>query len=62
MSGEHVGTTSRMNVTSGKSSIWPLEALENQGFGKLRKFSRGKRPRGTIAFGYIAYERRQDAS
>jgi len=44
MSGQHVGTTSRMNVTSGKSSIWPLEALENQGFGKLEKFSRGKRP------------------
>jgi hypothetical protein len=45
MSGEHVGTTSGLIVTSGKSGIWPLEAPENQGFGKLRKFPRGKRPR-----------------
>jgi hypothetical protein len=46
MSGEHVGTTPGMIVTSGKSSIWPWEAPENQGFGKLRKFPReGKRPR-----------------
>jgi hypothetical protein len=46
MSGEHVGTTSGMIVTSGKSRIWPLEAPENQGFGKLQKFPReGKRPR-----------------
>jgi hypothetical protein len=45
MRGEHVGTTSGMNVTSGKSRIWPLAAPENQGFGKLRKFPRGKRPR-----------------
>ena len=29
MSGEHVGTTSGLIVTSGKSGIWPLEALEN---------------------------------
>jgi hypothetical protein len=35
MSGEHVGTTSGLIVTSGKSGIWPLEAPENQGFGKL---------------------------
>jgi hypothetical protein len=35
MSGEHVGTTPGMIVTSGKSSIWPWEAPENQGFGKL---------------------------
>jgi hypothetical protein len=35
MSGEHVGTTSRMIVTSGKSEIWPLGALENQAFRKL---------------------------
>jgi hypothetical protein len=61
MSGEHVGTTSGMNVTSGKSSIWPLAAPENQGFGKLRKFPRGK-DLGTIAFGYIAYGRRQDVA
>jgi hypothetical protein len=43
MSGEHVGTTSGMIVTSGKSRIWPLAAPENQGFGKLRKFPRGKK-------------------
>jgi hypothetical protein len=35
MSGEHVGTTSGMIVTSGKSEIGPLEAPENQGFRKL---------------------------
>jgi hypothetical protein len=46
MSGEHVGTTSGLIVTSGKSRIWPLEALEKQGFRKLRKSPReGKRPR-----------------
>jgi hypothetical protein len=32
MSGEHVGTTFGLIVTSGKSEIWPLEAPENQGF------------------------------
>jgi hypothetical protein len=37
MSGEHVGTTSGLIITSGKSVIWPLEAPENQGFRKLRK-------------------------
>jgi hypothetical protein len=45
MNGEHVGTTSRMIITSGKSVIWTLAALGNQGFGKMRKFPRGKRPR-----------------
>ena len=46
MSGEHVGTNSRLIVTSGKLVIWPLVALENQGFRKLRKFPReGRRPR-----------------
>jgi hypothetical protein len=29
MSGERVGTTSRLIVTSGKSGIWPLEAPGN---------------------------------
>ena len=29
MSGDQVGTTSGMIITSGKSEIWPLEALEN---------------------------------
>jgi hypothetical protein len=51
MSGEHVGTTSGLIVTSGKSRIWPLAAPENQGFRKLRKFPReGKRPREKIFF------------
>jgi hypothetical protein len=45
MNGEHVGTTSRMNVTSGKSRIWPLVAPENQGFVKMQKFPRGEIPR-----------------
>jgi hypothetical protein len=45
MSGEHVGTTSGMIITSGKSVIWPLAAPENQVFRKIRKFPReGKRP------------------
>jgi hypothetical protein len=34
MSGEHVGTTSGLIITSGKSMIWPLEAPENKGFRK----------------------------
>ena len=38
MSGEHVGTTSRLIITSGKSEIWPLTTPKNQGFRKLRKF------------------------
>jgi hypothetical protein len=29
MSREHVGTASRLIMRSGKSNIWPLEALEN---------------------------------
>ena len=46
MRGEHVGTTSRMTFTSGKSGNWPLAVLENQGFRKLRKFPKeGTRPR-----------------
>ena len=43
MSGEHVGPTSGLIVTSGKSKIWPLEAPENQRFRKLQKFPRGER-------------------
>ena len=46
MSGELVGITSRMIITSDKSMICPLAAPKNQGFRKLRKFPReGKRPR-----------------
>jgi hypothetical protein len=41
MSGEHVGTTSGLIVTSGKSVIWPLATPENQRFRKLGKFPRG---------------------
>jgi hypothetical protein len=62
MSGEHVGTTSGLIVTSGKSGIWPLAAPENQGFGKLRKFPRGEKDLGIFGFGYIAYVRRQDVA
>jgi hypothetical protein len=50
MSGEHVGITSGMNVTSDKSRIWPLETPENQGFVKIQKFPRGK-DLGTNDFG-----------
>jgi hypothetical protein len=46
MSGEHVGTTPRLIVTSGKLVIWQLEAPKNKGFIRLRKSPReGKRPR-----------------
>jgi hypothetical protein len=46
MRGEHVGTTSKLIFTSGKSVNWPLAAPGNQGFRKLRKFPKeGKRPR-----------------
>jgi hypothetical protein len=38
MSGEHVGTTSGLIITSGNLVIWPLETPKNQGFRKLRKF------------------------
>jgi hypothetical protein len=49
MSGEHVGTTSRLIVTSRKSMIWPLAAPKNQGFRKLRKFPReGKKDLGKL--------------
>jgi hypothetical protein len=61
MSGEQVGTTSGLIITSGKSEIWPLAAPENQGFRKLRKSPprEGKRPGKN---GYIAYARRQDTA
>ena len=41
MSGEHVGTTFGLIITSGKSDIWPLAAPQNQGFRNLQKFPRG---------------------
>jgi hypothetical protein len=44
MSGEHVGTTSGLNVTSGKSRIWPLAAPENQDLESCEN-SQGKIPR-----------------
>ena len=40
MSGEQVGTTNFLIITSGKSEIWPLVAPENNGFRKLQKFPR----------------------
>jgi hypothetical protein len=40
MSGEHVGTTYGLIITSGKSVIWPLASPKKQGFTKLRKFPR----------------------
>jgi hypothetical protein len=40
MSGEQVGTTSGLIVTSGKSRICPLTTPKNQEFRKLRKFPR----------------------
>jgi hypothetical protein len=44
MRGEHVGTTSRMIMRSGKSEIWPLETPKNQGLRELQKSPKeGKR-------------------
>ena len=37
MSGEQVGTSPGLMITSGKSEIWPLAAPESQGLRKLRK-------------------------
>jgi hypothetical protein len=45
MSGEHVGTTSGLIVTSGKSKIWPLEAPENQDLESCENSQERKRPR-----------------
>ena len=45
MSGEHVGNTSRLIVTSGKSDIWPLATPKNKGLRNLQKSPKeGKRP------------------
>ena len=41
MSGEQVGTSSGLIITSGKSEIWPLEAPENQGLRKAVKIPKG---------------------
>jgi hypothetical protein len=61
MSGEQVGTTSGLIITSGKLEIWPLEAPENQGLRKDAKIPKGwKRP--WQEYIYIAYARRQDAA
>jgi hypothetical protein len=46
MSGEQVGTTSGLMITSGKSEIWPLATTENQGLRKAVKIPKvRKRPR-----------------
>ena len=46
MSGEHVGTTSGLIITSGKSEIWPLATPEYQGLRKVAKIPKvRKRPR-----------------
>jgi hypothetical protein len=46
MSGEHVGTTSGLMITSGKSEIWPLATTEYQGLRKVAKIPKvRKRPR-----------------
>ena len=45
MSGEKIGTSSGLMITSGKSEIWPLAAPENQGLRKVVKITKGgKRP------------------
>ena len=48
MSGEHIGTTSGMIVTSGKSVIWPLATPKNHGFRKLQKFPRKGKDLGKL--------------
>jgi hypothetical protein len=45
MSGEQVATASVLIITSGKSKIWPLATLENQGLRKAAKIPKvRKRP------------------
>ena len=48
MSGEHVGTTSTLIITSRKLVIWPLAAPKNQGFRKLQKFPREGKDLGKL--------------
>jgi hypothetical protein len=43
MSGEHVGTTLGLIVTSGKSRIFPLVAPEKLGIWKARKIPKGEK-------------------
>jgi hypothetical protein len=62
MSGEHVGTTSGLIVTSGKSGIRPLVAPEDQGFVNMWKFPREGKDLGKNNLGYIAYVRRRDTA
>jgi hypothetical protein len=51
ISGEPIGTTSVLVITSGKLGIWPLVAPENKGFRKMKKFPReGKDPGKKIFF------------
>jgi len=42
MSGEQVGTTFGMIISSGKSEICPLAAPRNRGFRRLRKSPQGR--------------------
>jgi hypothetical protein len=58
MSGEHVGTTSRMIITSGKSEIWSLAAPENQGFIKSAKIPKGGKKTGAKLINSICEEAR----
>ena len=48
MSGGHIGNTSRMIVTSGKSTIWPLAGPKNQGFRNLQKLPREGKDLGKL--------------
>ena len=43
MSGEHVGTTSGLIVTSGRLDIWPWETLENHDLERCENSQGGRR-------------------
>jgi hypothetical protein len=50
MSGEPIGTTSGLIITSGKLEIWPLVAPKNQGFRQKIKFPREGKDLGNLFF------------
>ena len=56
MSGEHVGNTSSLIITSGKSDICPLAAPENQGFIKDAKIPKGGKKTGEKLINSICEE------
>jgi hypothetical protein len=61
MSGEHVGTTLGLIITSGKSEFGHWQPLKIRDLESCEN-SQGEKDLGTFSFGYIAYGRRQDTA